>query len=91
MAAHIQEHQTQFKSWKEVSHKKVIRYKVLRYQYMFKYKIDKHSNLQKCKTKLLVFENQQQNHDLPIKATTLTIISFHILLAIATKLDLETL
>ena len=58
---------------------------------MFKYKTDKHGNLQKCKARLVVCGNQQQNHDLPTRATTLAITSLRILLAVAAKFNLETL
>ena len=58
---------------------------------MFKYKTDKHGNLQKCKARLVVCGNQQQNHDFPTRATTLAITSLRILLAVAAKFDLETL
>ena len=38
-----------------------------------------------------MFGNQQRNHDLPTRATTLAITSLRILLAVAVKFDLETL
>ena len=90
MATHKQEHQKQFKSRKEGSHKKA-GHQVLRCQWVFKYTTDKHGNLQKCKAKLVVCGNQQRNHDLPARATTLAIISLHIIFAVATKFDLKTL
>ena len=58
---------------------------------MFKYKMDKHGNLQKCKARLVVYGNQQQNHNFPTRVTTLAITSLHILLAVAAKFNLETL
>ena len=60
-------------------------------QWVFRYKTDKHGNLQKCKAKLVVCGNQQRNHNLPTQATTLAITSLRILLAVAAKFDLETL
>ena len=91
MADHMQEHRKQFKSWKEVSHQEVERHQVFGYQWVFRYKMDKHGNLQKCKARLVVCGNQQRNHDFPTRATTLAITSLRILLAVATKFDLETL
>ena len=44
-----------------------------------------------CKVRLFVYENQEQNHDLPIGAITLAITSLRILLAVVAKFDLETL
>lgn len=58
---------------------------------MFKYNTNKHNCLQKCKTRLVVCGNQQKNYDLPTRATTLTIILLHVLLAVAVKFNLETL
>ena len=58
---------------------------------MFKYKTDKHGNLQKSKVRLVVCDNQQQNHHLPTKTTTLAITSLHTLLAVIAKFDFETL
>lgn len=57
---------------------------------MFKYKTDKHSCLQKCKARLVVYGNQQKHHDLPTGATILGITSLCILLALNAKFDLET-
>jgi hypothetical protein len=36
---------------------------------VFKYKLDKHKNLQKCKARLVVCGNQQAAGDLPTRAT----------------------
>ena len=71
MADHMQEHRKQFKSWKEVSHKEAEGHQVLGCQWVFRYKTDKHGNLQKCKARLVVCGNQQRNHDLSTRATTL--------------------
>lgn len=91
MADHIQEHRKQFKSWKEMSHKKAEKHQVLECPWLFGYKTTKYGNLQKYKARLVVYDNQQRNHDLPTRATTLAIISQHILFAIAATFDLETL
>ncbi len=91
MEDHMQEHRKQFKSLKEVSHKEVEGHQVLGCQWVFKYKTDKYGNLQKCKAGLVVWGNQQRNHNLPTRTTTLTITSLRILLALAAKFDLETL
>ena len=60
-------------------------------QWVFKYKTDKHGNLQKCKARLVVCGNQQQNYNLPTWATTLAITSLRILLAVTARFNLETL
>lgn len=57
MADYMQEHQKQFKFWKEVSYKKTKKYQILGCQWVFKYKTNKHSNLQKYKTRLVVYSN----------------------------------
>ena len=60
-------------------------------QWVFKYKTDKHNRLQKCKSRLVVCGNQQRQHDLPTRATTLAATSLRVLLALTAKFDLETL
>jgi hypothetical protein len=57
---------------------------------VFKYKLDKHKNLQKCKARLVVCENQQAAKDLLTRATTLASTTFRTLMAITTYFDLET-
>ena len=78
-------------SWKEVSHQEIEGHQLLGCRWVLKYKMDKHENLQKCKARLVVYGNQQQNHDFPTWATTLAIIFLRILLAVAAKLDFEIL
>ena len=53
----MQEHQKQFKFWKEVSYQKVEEHQVLECQWVFRYKLDKHEILQKCKAKLVICGN----------------------------------
>jgi hypothetical protein len=57
---------------------------------VFKYKLDKHKNLQKYKTRLVVCGNQQAAKDLLIRATTLASTTFYTLIAITARFDLET-
>ena len=57
--------------------------------WVFIYKTDKHRFLQKCKTCLVVYRNQQAPGDLPIKITILTNTTFWTLMAITAKFDLE--
>jgi hypothetical protein len=57
---------------------------------VFKYKLDKHRNLQKCKARLVVCGNQQAAGDLFIRATTLASTIFCTLIAITARFDLET-
>ena len=58
-------------------------------QWVFRYKIDKHGYLQKCKTRLVVYGNQQKYHALQTRATILAITFLHLLLVLTTKFDLE--
>ena len=60
-------------------------------QWVFKYKTNKHNRLQKCKSRLVVCGNQQRQHDLPTRATTLAATSLRVLLALTAKFDLKTL
>ena len=87
----LHQHREQFKSWDVVSSKEATGHQVLRCQWVFKYKTDKHNRLQKCKSKLVVCGNQQRQHDLPTRATTLAATSLQVLLALTAKFDLETL
>jgi hypothetical protein len=57
---------------------------------VFKYKLDKHKNLQKCKARLVVCGNQQAAEDLPTRATTLASTTFRTLMAMTARFDLET-
>lgn len=56
---------------------------------MFKYKIDKYSWLQKCKTRLVIYRNQQKWHDLLTRTITLGITFLYILLALINKFNLK--
>ena len=57
---------------------------------MFIYKIDKHGFLQKCKVWLMIYENQQASKNLFIRITILASMTFHVLMTIIVKFDLET-
>jgi hypothetical protein len=57
---------------------------------VFKYKLDKHKNLQKYKARLVMCENQQAAGDLPTRATTLASTTFRTLMAITAHFNLET-
>ena len=57
--------------------------------WVFIYKTDKHRFLQKCKTRLVVYRNQQAPGDLPTRVTILTSTTFWTLMAITAKFDLE--
>lgn len=91
MEEHIREHCVQFRSWKTVAFREAKGYQVLGCQWVFKYKTNKHGRLQKCKARLVVCGNQQKNHNLPTRATTLAMTSLRVLLALIAKFDLETL
>jgi len=58
--------------------------------WVFIYKTDKHRFLQKCKTCLVVYRNQQAPGDLSIRVTTLASMTFQTLMAITAKFNLET-
>ena len=87
----LRQHSEQFRSWDVVSSKEATEHQVLGCQWVFKYKTNKHNRLQKCKSRLVVCGNQQRQHDLPTRATTLAATSLRVLLALTAKFDLETL
>ena len=91
MDKQLRQHREQFKSWDVVSSKETTGHQVLGCQWMFKYKTDKHNRLQKCKSRLVVCGNQQRQHDLPTRATTLAATFLRVLLALTAKFDLEIL
>ena len=91
MDEQLRPHRKQFKSRDVVSSKEATGHQVLGCQWVFKYKTDKHNRLQKCKSRLVVCGNQQRQHDLPTRATTLAATSLCVLLALTAKFDLETL
>ena len=91
MDEQLRQHKEQFKSWDIVSNSEATGHQVLGCQWVFKYKTDKHNRLQKCKSRLVVCGNQQRQHDLPTRATTLAATSLRVLLALMAKFDLETL
>jgi hypothetical protein len=90
MDKHLKSHATR-RSWNAVRKKKAIGHQVLGCMWVFTYKTDKHGMLQNCKARLVVCGNQQESGDLPTRATTLAATSFRTLMAIAAKLDLETI
>jgi hypothetical protein len=57
---------------------------------VFKYKLDKHRNLQKYKARLVVCGNQQAAGDLLTTATTLASTTFCTLMAMTARFDLKT-
>ena len=91
MDEQLRQHREQFRSWDVVSSKEATGHQVLGCQWVFKYKTDKHNRLQKCKSRLVVCGNQQRQHDLPTRATTLAATSLRVLLALTAKFDLKTL
>ena len=91
MEEHMRKHRVQFRSWETVAYREAKGHQVLGCQWVYKYKTDKHGQLQKCKARLVVCGNQQKHHNLPTRATTLAMTSLRVLLAVAAKFDLETL
>ena len=57
--------------------------------WVFVYKMNKHGFLQKCKARLVICGNQQALEDLSIKITILIGMTFHALIVITAKFDLE--
>ena len=51
--------------------------------------MNKHDYFQKCKAKLVIYENQQTHEDLSIRTTTLASMIFQALMNIITKFDLK--
>ena len=91
MDEQLRQHREQFKSWDVVSSKEATGHQMLGCQWVFKYKTNKHNRLQKCKSRLVVCRNQQRQHDLLTRATTLAATSLRVLLALMAKFNLETL
>ena len=91
MDEQLRQHREQFKSWDVVSSREATGHQMLGCQWVFKYKTNKHNRLQKCKSRLVVCGNQQRQHDLPTRATTLAATSLRVLLALTAKFDLKTL
>lgn len=90
MESQINQHRAQFGFWDIVESKEASGHQILGCQWVFKYKTDKHNQLQKCKARLVVCGNQQHEHNLPMRATTLATTSLRVLLALTAKFDLET-
>lgn len=74
-----------------VSSYKVKKNQIVRYQCIFKYKIENNDYLQKYKAKLIVCKNHQKYYGLLFRAITLAITFLCLLLAIIIKFDLETI
>ncbi len=88
---YIQQYRQQFKFWELVSNANAKAHKVLKCQWVSKYKTNKHGWFQKCKVRLVIFGNQQKRHDLPTKDTSKAITSFRVLPTLVAKFDIETL
>ena len=86
---HLAEHE-QRQTFKEVNYSNAKGQKILGCMWVFKYKLNKHGDLQKCKARLVVCGNQQAAGDLPTRATTLASATFRTLMAMTAKFDLET-
>ena len=86
---HLESH-CQLQSFFETDQRHVRGQQVLHCMWVFIYKTDKHDFLQKCKTCLVVCENQQTIENLPTRATTLTSMMFRALMTITAKFDLKT-
>jgi hypothetical protein len=78
------------RTFKEVDRTNTKGQQILGCIWVFKYKLDKHGNLQKCKARLVVCGNQQAAEDLFTRATTLASTTFRTLMAMTARFDLET-
>jgi Reverse transcriptase (RNA-dependent DNA polymerase) len=78
------------RTFKEVDRANTKGQQILGCMWVFKYKLDKHRNLQKYKARLVVCGNQQATGDLPTRAITLASTTFRTLMAMTAHFDLET-
>lgn len=87
---HFAQHH-QMETFQLVDKKHAKGHKVLGCMWVFTYKTDSDGCLQKCKARLVVCGNQQEEGELPTKATTLASSAFRTLIALVAKFDLETI
>ena len=88
MADHLAEHR-QFGSWEDAESKDYKGHKVLDSKWVFTYKFDEQGKLVKFKARIVARGDQQPEHELPTRATTLAVAAFRLLLAIVAYFDLE--
>jgi hypothetical protein len=84
--AHLQSH-TESRTWKEVA--RASQQGILDCMWVYVYKFDKHSRLQKCKARLVIRGDQQSKSGQNTYASTLAGRSFRSVMAIAARFDLE--
>ena len=87
---HLESHH-QMQTFYETDQKHAKEQQILHCMWVFVYKTDKHSYLQKCKARLVICENQQTCEDLSIRVTTLASMMFWMLMSITAKFDLKTI
>ena len=88
MKQQVKQHKQVFNSWRTIDRRKFNGHQMLDCQWVFKYKTDKHGELQKCKAKIVMCGNQQHWSELFIQAITLVIV-LRILLALFVKFNLD--
>ena len=87
---HLESHH-QMQSFHKTDWKHAKEQQILHCMWVFIYKTDKHDFLQKCKTRLMMCENQQIQKDLLTCMTILTSMTFQMLMTITAKFDLKTI
>ena len=87
---HLESHH-QMQTFNEIDQKHAKEQQILHYMWVFVYKTDKHDYLQKYKTRLVIYENQQTHEDLFIRVTTLASMTFQMLMSITAKFNLKTI
>ena len=87
---HFEKHRT-MKTFQEMHTKHAAKHQILRFMWVFIYKIDNDDFVIKCKTKLIICGNQQKAEKLPTKTIILTNSAFRALMTVVTRYDLETI
>ena len=91
MTQQIKQHKQDFNSWTIIDRRESNEHQMLKCQWIFKYKTNKHGELLKCKTRIVMCDNQQHQSELFTRATILAITVLRILLALIARFNLEIL
>ena len=91
MKQQIKQHKQDFNFWTTIDRRKSNEHQMLNCQWMFKYKTNKHGELLKCKTKIIICDNQQHWLKLFTQTITLIIVVLRLLLAFFIKFNFEIL
>ena len=91
MTQQIKQHKQDFNFWMIIDHWKFNEHQMLKCQWMFKYKTNKHDKLLKYKAKIIMYDNQQHWLKLFTQVIILTIIVLWILLTFIIRFNLKIL